>query len=56
MLNIRGPRTVSYNENKMYNEIILLPFCCSHVQGHLKPKLEKDKNNLPLQRAKFQIY
>lgn len=29
---------VSRNENKMHQEIIFLPFCCFHVQGHQKPK------------------
>lgn len=37
---------VSHNGNKMHSEIILLPFCCFHVQGHLKPKLEKENNLL----------
>lgn len=25
---------------------LFLPFCCFHVQGHQKPKLEKEKNSL----------
>lgn len=33
---------MSYNENKTDQEIILLPFCCFHVQGHQKPTLETE--------------
>lgn len=44
MFSVRGPHTMSYNENKTHKEIIFLPFCCFHVRGHQKPTLENENN------------
>lgn len=35
---------VSSKESKMLKRIILLPFCCYHVQGYLRSKSEKEND------------
>lgn len=44
---------VSCYENKMHKEIIFLPFCCFHVQGHQKPKLKNENDLLTSLKSKI---